>query len=214
MTVVLPWPLKRWLLQVLLGYKIAPSARIGLSLMRSEMLELGDNARIGHFNYFAAIALVRLAEGAKIGNFNWISGIGRGGKVHFGDEPDRRPELVLGAHAAVTGRHFIDCCNAVHVEEFATVAGSGSQILTHGIDFISNRQRSAPVTIGAYSFVGTASVVIKGAVLPAFSILGANSTLHKAFTEKYRVYSGVPAADIGGIDREALYFRRTQRFVP
>jgi acetyltransferase-like isoleucine patch superfamily enzyme len=134
-------------------------------------------------------------------------------RKHFRSETDRDPALRLDRHAALTSRHFLDCSNFVHIGEFATVAGARSQILTHAIDYKSNRQVSAPVSIGRFCFVGTGCVLLKGARLPDYSILAANSSLAKGYDEPFTLYSGVPAMPGKSLDRDAGYFHRSRGYV-
>jgi len=208
----LPWVLRRWLLRVFCGYSFAAGARVGHSLIGCRALAMGPYARIGHFNVIKGMR-VDLAEHATIGDFNWISGLGKDNTQHFGEESSRDPALVMGRHAALTARHYVDCSNRVDIGEFATVAGARSQILTHAIDFARNRQVSAPARIGRYCFVGTACVVLKGAELPECSVLAAGSTLARAFDQPFTLYSGVPAQPVKSLDRNAEYFRRTRGYV-
>jgi acetyltransferase-like isoleucine patch superfamily enzyme len=136
-----------------------------------------------------------------------------GNSPHFGEEKDRKPQLILEEHAAVTHRHLIDCTNSVVIGRFTTMAGWQSQILTHSIDLARNRQASSPVRIGEYCFVGTNSVLLPGSVLPDFCVLGAKSLLNQAFTDRYWLYGGVPARSIKELSPDYEYFRRTQGFV-
>jgi acetyltransferase-like isoleucine patch superfamily enzyme len=209
---VLPWFARRWLLRVFCGYSFAEGARIGCSLIGCTSLQMGPSSRIGHFNVVKGIR-VDLGEFATIGDFNWISGLGRGNRKHFTDEAGRDPAFVMGRHAALTSRHYIDCSNRVDIGEFATVAGARSQILTHAIDFRRNRQVSAPVRIGRYCFVGTACIVLKGSELPDCSVLAAGSSLSRAYADTFTLYSGVPALPVKALDRDAEYFRRSRGFV-
>ncbi len=209
---ILPWPIRRWLLNSLCGYRIDRRARIGFSLIGCPSLRMGAGARIGHFNVIKGARVV-MEERATLGDFNWVSGLPLHHPRHFRDEPDRDPALILDRHAAVTSRHYIDCSNTVAIGEFTTVAGARAQILTHAIDFRSNRQVSAPVRIGRYCFLGTACVVLKGSRLPDCSILAASSCLNRSFEATFSLYSGVPAARVKDLDHEALYFRRSQGFV-
>ena len=99
----LPWPLRRWLLTRVWGYELHPTSRIGLSLVLVDKLVLGAGARIGHGNVIKGAALVELGEAGFIGNGNWITGFPLGtGTRHFAHQPERRPELRVGAHAAIT----------------------------------------------------------------------------------------------------------------
>jgi acetyltransferase-like isoleucine patch superfamily enzyme len=212
MSLILPWPLRRWLLRLLCGYSFGEGARIGFSLIGCASLHMGASSRIGHFNVVKGMR-ADLGERATIGDFNWISGLAAGSQKHFTEESGRDPAFVLGPHAAVTSRHYIDCSNCVNIGEFSIVGGARSQILTHAVDFARNRQVSAPVRIGRYSFVGTGCVVLKGAELPDCSVLAAGSSLSRAFGDTFTLYSGVPAKPVRPLDRDADYFRRTRGFV-
>ncbi len=205
----LPWPLRRRVLNALCRYEIDQTARIGFSLVASKKLIMEADSSIGHFNLVKSVDLLHLGEHAKIGLFNWISGIDGNNQKHFVDEQERHPELIISRHSSITGRHFIDCCNRVTIGEFTTVAGAGTQIFTHAIDITTNRQRSAPVSIGRYCFVGTANVLLKGSVLPDYCVLAANSTLHRMQQQTHAIYSGVPAVAVAKLSPDALYFSRT-----
>ena len=208
-TVVLPWRLRRWVLQRWLGYQIDPTSRIGLSWVFPRRLILEAHARIGHLTVCKNLDLVHLREHALIGNLDWITGFPPGPSPHYAHQPERRPELLVGAHAAITHRHLIDCTATVSIGAFTTFAGFQSQILTHSIDIAAGRQTSAPVTIGEYCFIGTNCVLLGGAVLPDRSVLGAKSLLNKAFSEGCQLYGGVPARPLQPLPvAENAYFRR------
>jgi acetyltransferase-like isoleucine patch superfamily enzyme len=212
MGLILPWAIRRWLLRVLCGYSFGENARIGLSLLGCTSLQMGPSARIGHFNIVKGTR-VDLGERATIGDFNWISGLVAGNAKHFTDEAGRDPAFIMGRHAAMTSRHYVDCSNRVDIGEFATLGGARSQVLTHAIDFKRNRQVSAPVRIGRYCFVGTSCVVLKGAELPDCSVLAAGSSLARAYGDTFTLYSGVPALPVKPLDRDSEYFRRVRGFV-
>jgi acetyltransferase-like isoleucine patch superfamily enzyme len=76
-----------------------------------------------------------------------------------------------------------------------------------------NLQDSSPIIIGDFCFVGTNVVVLGGAVLPSYSVLGAKSLLNKEIQNQYYLYGGVPAIPIKPINQSALYFKRTSGFV-
>jgi acetyltransferase-like isoleucine patch superfamily enzyme len=121
--------------------------------------------------------------------------------------------LTLGAHAAVTKSHHLDCTDRIDIGAFTTLAGYRSQLLTHSIDLAHNRQDAAPIVIGEYCFVGTAVVVLGGARLPARSVLGAKALLNHAHVEPGWLYAGVPARPVQALPEDAAYFRRTTGFV-
>ena len=212
--VLLPWSLRRPLLVRCYGYRLHSGSRVGLAWVFPRELVLERGARIGHLTVVKGLERLTLGEQASIGRLNWISAFPRGtGSRHFAHLPHRKPELLVGEHAAITHRHIIDCTERVIVGRFATVAGYRSQILTHSIDFERCRQHAEPVSIGDYCFVGTACTILGGAALPSHSVLGAHSMLNKAYAEPYRLYGGVPAAPVRELGRGVEYFRREQGFV-
>ena len=211
--VLLPWPLRRRMLNSLLGYEIDRTARIGWAWIFPQRLVMGPHSRIGHLSLCKGLALLELGPHASIGRGNWITGVPTGHSRHFVHQPDRKPQLILGAHSAITNRHLIDCTNLVEIGEFATFAGFGSQILTHSIDLESCRQSSAPVRIGRYCFVGTRSVLIGGSTLPDYCVLGAASLLNRAYSATHRLYGGVPAVQIHELSPSLAYFQRRSGFV-
>jgi hypothetical protein len=213
LSLFLPWPLRRAVLRGLLGYQIAPGARIGLSLVYPRRLVLGEGARIGHLTVCKGIDLLDLGAEARIGNLNWITGYPSGAPGHFAHQPDRRPELVLGPHAAITHRHIVDCTAPVHLGPFATCGGFRSQLLTHRVNLELSRQEAYPITLGAYGFVGTGCILLGGAALPDYAVLGAGSLLNQAFTEKYQLYAGVPARPVKPLPETLGYFQRKTGYV-
>src|SRR5690606_27589870 len=180
---ILPWPLRRRVLNAAFGYDIAPTARIGLSVIVVKSCRMADGAFIGHLTMVKGLRRLDIDSHGRLGKLNWVTGLPLADKRHFRDEPDRDPSLLIGPHAAITNRHIIDCTNTVTLGAYSTLGGFCSQILTHSIDFRDNRQSSRPVSIGQYCFVGTGAILLKGAVLPDRSILAAGAVLARAMTE-------------------------------
>lgn len=211
---LLPWPLRRWVLQRWFGFELHPTARIGLAWVFPARLRMAAGARIDHFTVALHLDAIDLGENAIIGRSNWITGFPTGtNSPHFRHQPDRRAELVLGRAAAITKDHHLDCTNQLIIGAFSTVAGYQSQFLTHSINVVDGRQDSAPIYIGDYTFVGTNVVVLGGACLPAYSVLGAKSLLNKTYTAEWMLYGGVPAKPVSELPRTAKYFSRTEGFV-
>ena len=210
---LLPWELRRSFLEKQFGFQIHPTARIGLAWVFPSRLIMEEGSIIGTATVCKNIELLHLKAHATIGRGNWITGFPPGPSPHFAHQADRRPELILGEHSAITNRHIIDCTNSVTIGRFTTFAGFHSQIVSHSIDIEENRQSSRPVSVGDYCFVGTNCVLLGGSALPDFSVLGAKSLLNKTFTETYQLYGGVPARPIKALSRECKYFQRTEGFV-
>lgn len=212
--VLLPWKLRRIVLQRFFGFSLHPESRIGLAWIFPRELVMERGASIGHFTVAKGMDRVALAERSSIGRLNWISAFPTGtSSAHFAHLTARTSHLVLAEHAAITNRHIVDCTERVVIGRFATVAGFRSQILTHSVDLAECRQDAKPVTIGDYCFVGTACTILGGAVLPDHSVLSAQALLNRAHHEPYRLYAGVPAVAIGALDADLKYFVRTEGYI-
>ncbi len=209
----LPMPLKRIAYHRLFGYEIAPGARIGFSLVMCRKVGMAQGARIGNFTIIKQLDRLEMSEGANIGPFNVISAIPSHSRVHFAGEPARIPALIIGRHSSLTGRHYVDCCNTVTIGAFTIIAGMRTCFFSHSVNMELNRQESAPITIGNYCMVGAGSILLKGAVLPDYSALGAGSTLQKAYGDTHMLYSGVPATPVKSLSPDYAYFKRTQGFI-
>lgn len=213
-TVILPWSLKRFILVHFFKYDIHPSARIGMSWIYPKKLIMDLDSNIGNFNVAVHLDFMKVGKSSSIVRSNWITGFPTNtDSKHFTHQVDRQSNLIIGQHSAITKKHHIDCTNVIQIGDFVTIAGYSSQILTHSINIELNIQDSYPITIGDYCFVGTASTILGGAALPAYSILGANSLLNKAFTIPYRLYGGNPAKEIKELSKDYLYFKRKIGFV-
>jgi len=211
---LLPWKLKRMLLINWFGYKIHPSARVGLSWIYPSYLEMSENSKIDHLTVAVNLDRMILSEEASIGRGNWITGFPTNtNSPHFKHQKDRRAELLLGAFSSITKNHHIDCTNIIKIGIYSTIAGYDSQLLTHSIDIYESRQNSKPIIIGDYTFIGTNVVVLGGSVLPNYSVLGAKSLLNSAFEKEWYMYAGVPAKGIKEISKDAKYFHRKRGFV-
>lgn len=211
----LPWPLRRALLNRFCGARIHPTARIGMSLVLCDELELGPHARVGHLTLVKGLRRLSLGEHAILGSLNWVSGFPEGldDSPHFRDASARVPALIIGRHAAVTSRHIIDCTDTVSIGEYATLAGYRTQILTHSVSIRESRQRCAPVSIGAYCFVGTGSILLPGAALPDYSVLAAGAVLNRSLSAPHMLYGGCPAKALQELPEDLPYFTREEGYI-
>jgi len=212
--VLFPWFLKRILLNLFFGYKLHKTAQIGFSWIFPKNLIMEENSKIGHLNVAINLNKIHLMSGAKIGRSNWITGFSLNkNSKHFSHQNTRNPELIIGQESAITKQHHLDCTNQICIGNFTTIAGYHSQYLTHSINIEMNRQDSLPILIGDYCFVGTNVVILGGAILPSYSVLGAKSLLNKVHQNNFYLYGGVPAIPIKPINNSALYFSRKTGFV-
>lgn len=198
---------RRFLYRCLLGYDIAWDAQIGLAWVRAQHVRLASQAKIGSFTIIRNIERLELGEEARIGTFNWIFGMLESSN-HFTNEPERESALIMKRGSSLTSRHIVDCTNKVVLGAFSTVAGFRSQILTHGIDISDSRQRSAPVQIGEHCLIGSGTIILKGSVVPDKCVVAAGSVFRGNPQRSFGLYSGVPAEWQRSFDESATYFTR------
>lgn len=212
--ILLPWSIRRRLLQIVLGWRISPSAIIGKSIILAKYVAMGPRSRIHHLVFCKKIDRLLMGEDSGIAQLTFISGFSTSDKRFFRSVDVRNCELVLGAHAGITSRHFVDCNGGVYIGDFTTVAGIRTQILTHSIDVYHNQQDAKPIHIGRACFLGTGCILLPGSVLPDCSILGAGSVLTKAYDQAGMLYAGSPAKPIKSLDVDKVpYFHRTKHVV-
>lgn len=204
---IMPWPIRR-IYYISVGFKLERDAYIGFSLVLLKNLKMYPGSRIGHLNFIRGLEKVVMHDNAILGNLNWITAFDIE-SIHFKTEK-RNPSLIVGNHAAITNRHYIDCQDLVHIDDFATFAGVRSQIFTHSIDIYKCRQACGPVYIGKYSIVGSGSILLPGSTVPDRSILSAGSVLRKGLKpcSTSGIYSGNPAVHERVVSQDAAYFQR------
>lgn len=196
------------------GFEIHPTARIGMAWVFPKELIMLPNTRIDHFTIAVNLDVIRMEKNSSIGRSNWITGFPtKTDSLHFQHQTNRKAELIIGESSAITKKHHIDCTNSITIGKFSTIAGYNSQFLTHSINVFENRQDSTAIIIGDFTFVGTNSVVLGGATLPSYSVLGAKSLLNKSFDTSWKLYGGVPAKSISDIPKDAKYFSRIDGYV-
>ena len=209
--IFLPWKIRRCILNKFYHYKIHPSAHIGLSYIYPEHLIMGEGAKIGHLNVAIHLELIQMDKNSSISQKNWITGFPLKDKSNFQDFPNRKPYLIMKEDSSITKQHHIDCTDMVIVGEFTTIAGYGTQILSHSFSLEKNSQACAPIQIGHHCWVGTRSIILPGSVLPPQSVLGAGAVLQRKYTESFVLYGGVPAKYIKKMDETYEFFHRTYR---
>jgi len=206
-----PARVRRSLLTALLGYEIAPDARVGRSIVAVDQLVMGSGASIGSLCLIRKCERVELREHAAIGFLVWVNAVARS-KGYF-DGQRRELRLTLGDRAAITCLHFVDCSDRVDIGALSTVAGLGSQILTHSIDIAAGRQVARPVRIGERVFVGTRAVILGGADVASRAVIGAGSVVRGKLAEECALYAGVPATWRRSLDPGSRYFTRAEAHV-
>jgi acetyltransferase-like isoleucine patch superfamily enzyme len=195
----LPSPLCRPLLR-LLGHQISGKARLGVSLVMVNRLVLQGDARVGHFNLLRLRRLV-MKRGAYLGRGNIIHGpisvslsehaaIGNNNKITRGPlglVSSGPACLKLGELAKITADHRIDCTSSLSMGSFTTIAGTASQVWTHGyVHDISGPGRyriDSPVRMGRNVYIGSACVITAGVTISDGVIVGAGTTVARSLLE-------------------------------
>lgn len=211
---LLPWFIKRRILNIFYKYELHPEAYIGFSYIYPKFLKMEKGAYIGNLNVAVNLDTLIIGENSSIARSNWITGFPTGsGSKHFAHDKQRRSQLIIGHNSAITKKHHLDCTNAVSIGNYVTIGGYNSCLLSHSIDIYECRQDSAPITIGDYVFISTGVTILGGASLPDCSALGAGAVLNKKYTEKHQLYGGVPAKPLKNISNDAKYFNRTEGYI-
>ena len=209
LVVLLPWKLRRIVLNRFWGYSIHPKAKIGLSYVFPEKLIMEEGATIGHLNVAIHLELVHMGKDSIICQRNWITGFPRKDKTKFTRFPQRKPYLIMEEGSAITKQHHIDCTDTITIGKLTVIAGYASQLLSHSTSIEHDDGGCAPITIGHHCFVGTRCILLPGATLPNNCVLGASAVLNKEFSEEYALYAGIPAKLIKKEDATHKFFSRT-----
>jgi acetyltransferase-like isoleucine patch superfamily enzyme len=188
------------------GHDISATASIGpIVVVGVARFEIGDSAQIWPFNLFRDLSLVRLGDFAAIKSWNWISAA-----PEFQAIDPNAGTLNMEFGAGIGARNYLDCSGLITVSSYANVGGHRTFLQTHEPDLENRQQTAGRIVIGHHSLVASCSVVLKGAHLPAQSVLAANSTMVAASATEQRrgVYAGSPAAWKG--ETRGHWFERTE----
>lgn len=158
-----------------LGFDVHDTAEIEPCLLIGvDRLYAGPKARIGTFSCLRSMKDVRLEESARIGQLNWISAAP---DLSYGPKSGR---LLVGAHSAITNRHYLDCSGGIEIGAYTTVAGVRSTFITHGINWKTSEQSIASIAIGSYCIVSSNVNVTPGTALADYSVVGMGVTIDKS----------------------------------
>jgi len=212
LAVIAPWFVRKAILRFCCGAVFGKDSYVGHSFIDTRKLDLGEGARIGNLNSLRHVKEVKLGSMAILGNLNWISGLSHmTGVDEMGNY--RSGRLILGEGAAITNRHYLDMHSDIEVGRMSLVAGVRSTLLTHSIDFATNRQAKSGIIVGAYSFLGTNCVVLPGTVVADHCIIAAGAVVKGHLEKPGCLYGGVPAKFLKEIPDGLPFFNRKEAFV-
>lgn len=222
---LLPSFVKRPCYRLFFGYRIGRRVRVGLSIIDARACQIDDDSRIGHLNVIIGVANLKLGDHVKIGHLNIIRG---GAEVNLGryselmrmneinsiPEPDTvnpvDPKFTLGNGSIITTGHKIDFTDRVEIGRRTIIGGRNSSIWTH------NRQRTLPIRIGEFTYVGSEIRMAPGGSLPSRCIVGIGSVITKRIEADGWLIAGVPAKPIRelGAEDKFLIERKTRPDLP
>lgn len=209
-----PSSLKCFIYRHFFGYKIGKKVRIGLSIIQADDCFIDDGVSIGHLNIFVDIKKLSIGDHSRIGHLNIFRGgneirlgryteVLRLNEIHSIPEPDVvneiDPRFILGDGSVVTTSHKIDFTDRVEFGKRVILGGRNSSLWTH------NRQRTKPIIIGDYSYVGSEIRIAPGGEIPAKCVVGIGSVITKKFEEEYTLIAGVPAKVVKGLDEDGKF---------
>jgi acetyltransferase-like isoleucine patch superfamily enzyme len=217
--------LKRPCYRLFFGYQIGRRVRIGLSIIDAAGCRIDDDSRIGHLNIFIGVKELLLGDHVRIGHLNIIRG---GDRVSLGryselirmneinsiPEPDAvnpvEPCFTLGNGSIITAGHKIDFTDRVEIGRRSIIGGRNSSLWTH------NRQRTLPITIGDFAYVGSEIRMAPGSSLPSRCVVGIGSVITKKIETGGWLIAGVPARPVKELSAEDQFLveRKTRPDLP
>jgi acetyltransferase-like isoleucine patch superfamily enzyme len=222
---LLPSFLKRPCYRWFFGYRIGKRVRIGITIIDAGMCEIGDDVQIGHLNLFVGVKKITLGDHVRIGHLNIIRG---GDEVELGrysellrlneinsiPDPDVvnavDPRFSLGPGSIITTGHKIDFTDRVTIGRRTIIGGRNSSLWTH------NRQRTLPITIGDFAYVGSEIRMAPGGSIPSRCIVGIGSVITGELSAEQHLIAGVPAKPIKELASEDKFLieRKTRLDLP
>jgi acetyltransferase-like isoleucine patch superfamily enzyme len=222
---LLPSFLKRPCYRIFFGYKIGKRVRIGFSVIDARHCEIDHDVTIGHLNLIFRVEKLTIGDHVRIGHLNIIRGgddvqLGRYSEIirlnEINSIPDPDvvnevdPTFCLGKGSIVTTGHKIDFTDRIEIGQRTIIGGRNSSIWTH------NRQKTRPIKIGSFTYIGSEIRMAPGSVIPSRSIVGMGAVVTSQLEEEGKLFGGVPAKPIKDLSSEDKFLieRKTRKDLP
>ena len=222
---LLPSFLKRPCYRLFFGYRVGKRVRVGLSIIDARECLIDDDVQIGHLNIIIGVKKLTIGDHVRIGHLNIIRG---GDEVRLGRfaeiirlneinsilDPDVvnevEPRFLLGDGSIITTGHKIDFTDRVDIGRRSIIGGRNSSLWTH------NRQRTRPITIGSFTYVGSEIRMAPGGSIPSRCIVGIGSVVTGELAGEEKLIAGVPAKVVKDLSEEDKFLieRKTRRDLP
>ena len=208
---LLPSFLKRSCYRWFFGYKIGKRVRIGLSIIDTRECRIDDDVQIGHLNLIIRVKKLEIGDHVRIGHLNIIRGgdevqlgryseIIRMNEINSIAEPEVvnpiDPRFLLGEGSIITTGHKIDFTDRVTIGRRSILGGRNSSLWTH------NRQRTRPIEIGSFAYIGSEIRIAPGGSLPSNCIVGIGSVITSELSAEGYLIAGVPAKPVKKLSEE------------
>jgi acetyltransferase-like isoleucine patch superfamily enzyme len=173
---LLPHPIKRFVLRSALGWSIGKGTKIGCSIILCAKVRIGANCQIGHFNLFRDLRTLEIGNETKVFNLNHFMA------SKHRDWPDC---FSIGNNSQITSRHFFDCSGGVRIGNRCLIGGRDSQFWTHffishdGVSRIEWRE----LTIADRCYVCARATLVYCRI-PSDCVVGAGAVVTKDFSKE------------------------------
>jgi acetyltransferase-like isoleucine patch superfamily enzyme len=222
---LLPSFLKRPCYRWFFGYRIGKRVRIGITIIDAGTCQIGDDSQIGHLNVVLGVKNLILGDHVRIGHLNIIRGgdeveLGRYSELLRLNEINSMPEpevvnaidprFSLGPGSIITTGHKIDFTDRVKIGRRTILGGRNSSLWTH------NRQRTLPITIGDFAYVGSEIRIAPGGSIPSRCIIGIGSVITGELSAEGHLIAGVPAKPLKELEDNDKFLieRKTRTDLP
>jgi len=222
---LLPSFLMRPCYRLLFRYRVGKRVRFGFSIIDAKECVIEDDVEIGHFNVVLGVEKLILGDHVRIGHLNIIRGgdevrIGRYSDIirlnEINSIPDPEvvnpvdPRFIMGPGSIITAGHKIDFTDRVEIGRRAIIGGRNSSLWTH------NRQRTQPISIGDFAYVGSEIRMAPGASIPSRCIVGIGSVIVAKIDAEGWLIAGVPAKPVKELSAEDRFLveRKTRPDLP
>src|SRR2546425_3345956 len=222
---LLPSFLKRPCYRLFFGYRIGKRVRVGLSIIDARECAIADDVQIGYLNVIVGVNVLSIGDHVRIGHLNIIRGgdevrLGRFSEIirlnEINSIPDPEvvnpvePRFLLGDGSIITTGHKIDFTDRVEIGRRTIIGGRNSSLWTH------NRQRTRPIEIGSFTYVGSEIRIAPGGSVRSRCIVGIGSVVTGQLSGEDQLIAGVPAKAIKKLSDEDKFLieRKTRRDLP
>jgi acetyltransferase-like isoleucine patch superfamily enzyme len=222
---LLPSFLKIPIYRICFGYRIGKRVSLGCSLIDARECSIADDVRIGHLNVVLSVGRLIVGDHVRIGHLNIFRGgdeinlgryaeILRMNEINSIPDPDvvnpTDPRFLLGDGSIITTGHKIDFTDQVTIGRRSILGGRNSSLWTH------NRQRTRPIEIGSFAYIGSEIRVAPGGSVPSNCIVGIGSVITSRLTDEGFLIAGVPAKAVKELDESDKFLvqRKTRLDLP